>query len=126
MLLSLALDGDAQGLVDGLRDEGFIKPTIELEPDDLLDYLDPFVEVLRSEEFTFDRAWLQSMFAYVQDVKRPEWWVSLKLNLPREYVMIWRVWLGGIGVLSQLQATVPAYGLLEEHLPGFAQEELPE
>ncbi|MCY6579266.1 AarF/UbiB family protein, partial [Actinobacillus pleuropneumoniae] len=49
MLLSLALDGDAQGVVDGRRDEGFIKPTIELEPDDLLDYLDPFVEVLRTE-----------------------------------------------------------------------------
>ncbi len=121
-LLSVALDGDADALVDGLRDAGFIKPSIDLDPDDLLDYLDPFLEVLRHEEFTFDRAWLQKMFSYVNDVKRPEWWVSLKLNLPREYVMIWRVWLGGIGVLSQLGGRVPAYDLLEAHLPGFAQE----
>lgn len=121
-LLSLALDGDAAGLVDGLRDEGFIKPTIDIEPDDLLDYLDPFIDILRHEEFTFDRAWLQAMFAYINDVKRPEWWVSLKLNLPREYVMIWRVWLGGVGVLSQVGGTVPAYRILEAHLPGFAQE----
>lgn len=121
-LLALALDGEADALVQLLREEGFIKPSIELDADDLLEYLDPFVDVLRHEEFTFDRAWLQSMFTYVNDVKRPEWWVSLKLNLPREYVMIWRVWLGGIGVLSQLGGTVPAYGLLEEHLPGFAQE----
>ena len=121
-LLSLALDGDGEGVVEGLRAEGFIKDSIDIDPEDLLDYLDPFVDILRHEEFTFDRAWLQSMFTHVSDSNRPEWWVSLKLNLPREYVMIWRVWLGGIGVLAQLGGTVPAYRLLEEHLPGFAQD----
>jgi predicted unusual protein kinase regulating ubiquinone biosynthesis (AarF/ABC1/UbiB family) len=119
-LLALALEGDAEGVVEGLRDEGFIKASIDVDPQALLAYLDPFIAVLRPDEFTFDRAWLQAMFTYVNDVQRPDWWVSLKLNLPREYVMIWRVWLGGIGVLSQLGGTVPAYDILADHLPGFA------
>ncbi len=122
-LLSMGLDGDAQGVVDGLRAEGFIREGIEVDPGDLLDYLDPFLEVLRHDEFVFDRAWLQSMFSYVNDVNRPEWWVSLKLNLPREYVLIWRVWLGGIGVLCQLGGEIPAFHIFDADLPGFALED---
>ena len=32
----------------------------------------------------------------------------MKLNLPPEYLLIHRVWLGGIGVLCQIDGTVPA------------------
>jgi len=34
--------------------------------------------------------------------------MSLKLNLPPEYLLIHRVWLGGLGVLCQIQGEVPA------------------
>ena len=55
------------------------------------------------------------------DVKRPDWSVGLKVNLPPEYVLIHRVWLGGIGVLCQLDGDVPAFDVLYDHLPLFAE-----
>ena len=122
-LLSMGLDGDGDGVVEEMRAEGFILPGIDVDGDDLLDYLDPFLEVLRHDEFTFDRSWLQSMYVYVNQVKRPDQWVALKLNLPREYVMIWRVWLGGIGVLCQLGGTIPAFHIMDAGLPGFAAQD---
>jgi hypothetical protein len=45
--------------------------------------------------------------------------VSLKLNLPPSYVLIHRTWLGGVGVLSQLEAEASFRSLMEEFLPGF-------
>ena len=32
---------------------------------------------------------------------------AMKINLPPQYLLIHRVWLGGVGVLSQLGATAP-------------------
>ena len=43
----------------------------------------------------------------------------LKINLPPEYLLIHRVWLGGIGVLSQLEARAPFAAILSDSLPGF-------
>jgi hypothetical protein len=45
------------------------------------------------------------------------------VNLPPEYVLIHRVWIGGIGVLCQLQGVVPAVQVLSDFLPEFADEE---
>jgi len=44
----------------------------------------------------------------------------MKLNLPPSYLLIHRTWLGGIGVLSQLEAEAPFRAILTEYLPGFA------
>ncbi len=44
----------------------------------------------------------------------------LKINLPPEFLLIHRVWLGGIGVLSQLEVEAPFADILAEALPGFA------
>ncbi len=118
-LLMLALDDDAQGVVDGLRDEGFIKASIEVDPEGLLDYLAPFLEPARYETFQFSRSWLQELFQHVNDPRRPQWSVGLKLNLPPEYLLIHRVWLGGIGVLCQIEGEVPALEVLSQYLPNF-------
>lgn len=123
-LLGAALDGDSETVADGLREEGFIRERIQVDPDQLLDYLSPFVEPLRHEEFRFDRAWLQSLFKHVNDRERPEWTINLKVNLPPEYVLIHRVWFGGIGVMCQLGGVVPAVQVLSDFLPEFAEEEL--
>ncbi len=121
-LLGSALDGDAEAVVDGLREEGFIKSRISIDPDALLEYLSPFLEPLRHEEFRFDRSWLQSLFRHVNDRERPEWSIGLKVNLPPEYVLIHRVWLGGIGVLCQLGGVVPTVQVLSDFLPEFADD----
>ncbi len=47
----------------------------------------------------------------------------MKLNLPPQYLLIHRTWLGGIGVLCQLGAEAPFREILTEMLPGFADPE---
>jgi predicted unusual protein kinase regulating ubiquinone biosynthesis (AarF/ABC1/UbiB family) len=119
-LLRIALDGDSHTVVDGLRDEGFLKPGTTIDPEMLLGYLDPFVEPARHEHFRYTRAWLQQQFARINDPRNPDFAIGFKLNLPPSYLLIHRVWLGSIGVLCQLDADVPARAELERWVPGFA------
>ena len=121
-LVRAALAGDADAIVEGLQDEGFIRPGIEVDPEDLLTYLLPFVEPLRAETHTFTREWLRSATVGLTDVRAPEFSTGLRLNLPREYAMIHRVFIGSTGVLCQLGATIPARAIMQRHLPGFAEE----
>jgi predicted unusual protein kinase regulating ubiquinone biosynthesis (AarF/ABC1/UbiB family) len=124
-LLSLALAGDAHGMTAGLRREGFVRGAVHVDPDELLTYLSPFIDPLRHEEFTFTRGWMRSLAAHVQDPRKPTFLVGMKLNLPPEYLLIHRVWLGGIGVLCQIGGTVPIRELLVAHLPGMDESILP-
>ncbi|WP_460459924.1 ABC1 kinase family protein [Angustibacter peucedani] len=123
-LLARALDGDADAVVQGLRDDGFIKPSITVDGEALLTYLDPFLAPAREERFRFTRAFLRDLFAHINDPRRPQWGVGLKLNLPPQYVLIHRVWLGGIGVLCQIEGEVEVRSVLARHLPGFTPEPL--
>ncbi len=118
-LLRVAQLGDADTVVEGLREEGFIKPNIDLDPAQLLAYLDPFVEPSTHDEFTFTREWMRAQFNRTSDFRDPDFTIGLKLNLPPEYALIHRVWLGGIGVLCQLGATVPMRGEIEQWVPGY-------
>ena len=118
-LLSIAEIGDAEQVMTGLRQEGFIRPGIDLDPQMVLSYLDPFVEPARHEEFTFSRPWLRGQFQRLNDMRSPEFTVGMKLNLPPSYALIHRVWLGSIGVMCQLGATVPVRSTLIEWVPGF-------
>jgi len=118
-LMCLALVDDADGVVNGLRDEGFIKASIEIDGEALLAYLAPFLEPARHPTWQFSRSWMRELFQHVNDPRRPQWTVGLKLNLPPEYVLIHRVWLGGIGVLCQVEGEVPVREVLTEWLPGF-------
>ena len=93
----------------GLRDEGFIKAVDRLDADGLLDYLSPFLEPARHDDVHASRApGCAQLFAHINDPRRPQFLVGLKLNLPPEYLLIHRVWLGGIGVLCQIEGAVPA------------------
>jgi predicted unusual protein kinase regulating ubiquinone biosynthesis (AarF/ABC1/UbiB family) len=124
-LVSAALSGQADELEAGLRSEGFIKPSMSIDAEALLEYLGPFIEPLEHETFTFSRPWLRSVAAHVNDVRRPEFLVGMKLNLPPSYLLIHRVWLGGIGVLCQLNGTVPAREIVIDHMPGMQLRHLP-
>ncbi|MBD2758239.1 AarF/ABC1/UbiB kinase family protein [Yimella sp. cx-573] len=123
-LASLALDGDAGGLLDELREAGFVKSSIDIDADRLLDYLSVFIEPLRHEEFTFSRYWLRSVFNYINDPRSAQFTVGLRLNLPPEFVLIHRTWLGGIAVLSQIEGTVPARQIFSDTVPGASFGEL--
>jgi predicted unusual protein kinase regulating ubiquinone biosynthesis (AarF/ABC1/UbiB family) len=119
-LIRIASESIADELVEGLREEGFIKPGIQVDPQLVLDYLAPFIEPTHTERFRFNRAWMREQFARVNDPRDPAFTVATKLNLPSSYLLIHRTWLGGIGLLSQLEAEAPFREILTEHLPGFA------
>ncbi len=124
-LVCAALKSEASELEKGLRSEGFIKPSMSLDAEALLVYLQPFIEPLTHAEFTFSRPWLRGVAAHVNDIRRPEFLVGMKLNLPPSYLLIHRVWLGGIGVLCQLGGTVPARQIVVDHMPGMQLRHLP-
>ena len=111
--------GDADSVVQGLRDEGFVLPHVDIDPEQLLNYLDPFVEPARHEFFR-NRAWLRGSSPH-QRVRGPDFAIGEKINLPPSYALIHRVWLGSIGVLCQLDATVPVRGEIERWVPDFTE-----
>lgn len=119
-LIRIARDADVDQLVAGLRQEGFIKDNVKVEPQLVLDYLAPFIEPARVERFRFSREWMREQFERINNPREPSFTIATKLNLPSSYLLIHRTWLGGIGVLSQLEAEAPFRKILEDNLPGFA------
>jgi predicted unusual protein kinase regulating ubiquinone biosynthesis (AarF/ABC1/UbiB family) len=119
-LIRIALDSEESELVEGLREEGFIRPGIRIDARQVLDYLAPFVEPMRKERFRFSREWMRRQFERINDPRDPAFAVGTKLNLPPSYLLIHRTWLGGIGLLCQLEAEAPFRAMVEESLPGFA------
>lgn len=116
--LTLALDDDAGATLAGLREIGFVRDGIDVDAQRLLDYLQPFIDPLRTDTFHFSRDWIRDVFAHINDPRKPNYAVGMRLNLPAEYLLIHRVWLGGIGVLCQLGATVPGRAKVAAHIPG--------
>jgi hypothetical protein len=65
---------------------------------------------------------MREQFARVNDPRRENYSLALKMNLPPSYLLIHRVWLAGIGVLCQLDTHARFRDELEAWLPGFAEE----
>ncbi|MFK0020772.1 ABC1 kinase family protein [Streptomyces sp. NPDC090798] len=123
--LRMTLEGEAEAVYELLCEEGFVKESIELEPDAVLDYLLPIIEPAQADEFTFTRGWMRSQAARIADPRSPAHQLGRLLNLPPSYLLIHRVTLSTIGVLCQLGATVRLRDELEEWLPGFVPGEDP-
>jgi predicted unusual protein kinase regulating ubiquinone biosynthesis (AarF/ABC1/UbiB family) len=119
-LIRIAAENDPESLAEGLRREGFIKDRTKVDPQLVLDYLAPFVEPTQTERFKFSREWMRGQFERINNPREPTFTIATKLNLPPSYMLIHRTWLGGIGLLSQLEAEVPFHAILDESLPGFA------
>ncbi|MDF2711180.1 MAG: transporter ATP-binding protein [Nonomuraea muscovyensis] len=112
--------GDMEMVVAGLRQEGFIRAGIEIDPDALRAFLAPYVEPTAVEEFTFSREWLQAQASSVTDLRPTN--VVRQLNLPTSYVLIHRVHAAGVGVLCQLNATARFRDEAIRWVPGFADD----
>jgi predicted unusual protein kinase regulating ubiquinone biosynthesis (AarF/ABC1/UbiB family) len=121
--LRLTLEGDAETVYELLREEGFVKESIDLDPDAVLAYLLPIIEPAEAEVFTFTRGWIRTQAARIADLRSPAHQLGKQLNLPPSYLLIHRVTLSTIGVLCQLNATVRLRDELEEWLPGFVAED---
>ncbi|MGI5357280.1 ABC1 kinase family protein [Streptomyces sp. CA-252508] len=121
--LRMALEGDSEAVYELLRKEGFVKETIELDPDAVLEYLLPIIEPAEVDEFTFSRDWIRGQATRLADLRSPAHQLGKQLNLPPSYLLIHRVTLSTIGVLCQLNATVRLRDELESWLPGFLPED---
>lgn len=119
-LVRLALDGDAEGVADGLRDEGFIKRDESIDAEAVLSFLRPMIEPVAVERFRFTRSWLRGEATRIANPRSPAYQLGRKLNLPPSYLLIHRVTLGSIGVLCQLEAEAEYREILAKWLPGFA------
>ena len=119
-LLNLALQGDHAAVLAGLRAEGFVNPGHDVDPDELIGYLNPFLDPARNPTFHFSRAWLREQAARVGDPRTQAAALGRQLNLPPSYLLIHRVWLGGVGVLCQLDARGPFQAEMRRWVPGLA------
>ncbi|MFF5785136.1 ABC1 kinase family protein [Streptomyces sp. NPDC012693] len=117
--LRMTLEGEAETVYELLRAEGFVKESVALDPDAVLEYLVPIIEPAEAESFVFTRAWMRTQAARLADIRSPAHQLGKQLNLPPSYLLIHRVTLSTIGVLCQLNATVRLRAELEEWLPGF-------
>ncbi|MYQ88753.1 MULTISPECIES: ABC1 kinase family protein [unclassified Streptomyces] len=121
--LRLTLAGEADAVYELLREEGFVKDSIDLDPDAVLDYLLPIIEPAQVAEFTFTRSWMRHQAARIADPRSPAHQLGRQLNLPPAYLLIHRVTLSTIGVLCQLGATVRLRDELASWLPGFLPQD---
>jgi len=119
LIAALLADDGTQVLVR-LRQDGFVRPGAQLDVGKLVDYMAPFTVPARQESFRFSRAWLRGEFGRVNDPRDPDFAVALQLTMPAEHLFTHRVWLSMVGVLCQLEATVPVRPVLARWLPGFA------
>ena len=119
--LRMTLAGEAETVYRLLREDGFVKESVVLDPDAVLEYLLPIIEPAEAESFLFTRGWMRTQAARIADIRSPAHQLGKQLNLPPSYLLIHRVTLSTIGVLCQLNATVRLRAELEEWLPGFVE-----
>jgi predicted unusual protein kinase regulating ubiquinone biosynthesis (AarF/ABC1/UbiB family) len=119
----LALDGRADDVLEALRAEGFVPADYHPDPQQLMDYVVPFIEPLRHETFHFTRSWMQEQAARMSNFSSEESKMARRLNLPPSYLLIHRVTFGSIGVLCQLDARAPFRQMVDRYLPGFSDDD---
>jgi predicted unusual protein kinase regulating ubiquinone biosynthesis (AarF/ABC1/UbiB family) len=117
----LALQNRADDVLAGLRAEGFVRPTVEVDAQAVLDFLRPLLAPIEHEEFHFTREWLRDIAAHIADPRNPASALGRQLNLPPAYLLIHRVTLGTIGVLCQLEARGRFRSEMQWWQPGFAE-----
>ena len=101
---ALALAGKAEEVLADLRDEGFVRPSMEVDAQAVHDFLRPMLEPMANRHFHFTRAWMQEQAARIADPRSEASRLGRQLNLPPSYLLIHRVTIGSIGVLCQLDA----------------------
>ncbi len=117
-LLRIVHDGSDLGPAEQeLREQGFLKEGIEIDPEVLRAFLAPLAEPSRLERFKFSRDWLRGEAVRVTDARSAS--LTRRLNLPPSYVLIHRVSTAGMGVLCQLECEGPFRAEVIRWIPGY-------
>jgi len=120
-MLGLAVDEKYDELTELMYDNGWVLPGRTVTHKEIADYLRPFSDPIRTESFHFTRRWMQRVAGKATDFSSQEMKTARSLQLPAEYVMIFRVLGGSVGILAQLDAEVPFMGLAYDWLPGLRE-----
>ena len=120
-MVRLAVEEQFDELTELLRANGFVIPGRTVTDKEIADYLRPFTDPIQTESFHFTRAWLQKAAGTATDFNSAQFRTARALNLPAEYLMIFRVLLGSVGICAQLDAYAPYMEILTRWLPGFAE-----
>jgi predicted unusual protein kinase regulating ubiquinone biosynthesis (AarF/ABC1/UbiB family) len=110
-------DGDIEMVERELRENGFLRPGVSINLDELHAFLAPLAEPSRGETFAFSREWMRAEAAQVTDLRAAN--VARRLNLPPSYVLIHRVSTAGIGVLCQLECAGAFRAEVLRWIPGY-------
>ncbi|MBQ6642833.1 MAG: AarF/ABC1/UbiB kinase family protein [Saccharopolyspora sp.] len=121
-MMRLALEDRADDLLRLLREDRFVQTDSALRAEDVIAYLGPFVDPVRTERFHFSREWMQRQAERVGDLRSPDFRTGRSLNLPPDYLLIHRVTLGATGILCQLDSEFAAREIITRWQPGFAAE----
>lgn len=120
-LLRAGRDRDRASLFEVATATGLIADR-GVTPTALGELLEPLLEPLRHDEFTFSRDWLRSQTTRVSDPRSVSARTQRKLRSPVRHLLVQRVAAGTTGVLCLLGATVPVAGELAAWLPGLSAE----
>ncbi len=120
-ILKLARDRDYDELRDLLVATDFIRAShaSKVSAEDIEAYLKPFVDPLYTDEFHFTRKWLQRAAGNATDLRGDVYKTSRNLNVPKNFVMVFRVLLGCVGIAAQLEAHAPYRAIMSEWVPGI-------
>jgi predicted unusual protein kinase regulating ubiquinone biosynthesis (AarF/ABC1/UbiB family) len=115
-LLRAGRDRDSAALFEVARAAGMVDAS-DITPAALLALLDPLLDPLRQDTFTFSRAWLRAQTARISDPLSEVSRAQRKLRVPVRHLLVQRVAAGTTGVLCLLGATVPVRDETETWLP---------
>lgn len=118
-ILLLAKEENFDELASLLHDNSFVLPGRTISDAEIADYLRPFTDPIQTDSFHFTREWMQQAAGVATDLSGSHFRTARSLNLPPEYLMIFRVLLGSVGICAQLDADAPYMAILNRWLPGF-------
>lgn len=121
-MLAMAVAERYEELVTLMYDNGWVIPGRTVTHQEIADYLRPFTDPIKADSFHFTRRWMQRVAGKASQMSSPEMKTARALQLPPQYVMIFRVLGGSVGILAQLDAELPFMQLVREWMPGFTEE----
>ena len=121
-ILRLAADQRAEEMMELLRAEGFIGLEDRVTAEDVLRYIGALANPLREETFHYNREFMKNEGARVALPGGADFHVGQAMNLPPQYLMFIRVVVGWMSMLAQIDCWAPSRRIVEEWVPGFADD----
>ena len=115
-LLRAGRDRDSAALFEVATAMGLVD-TGDVTPQALLALLDPLLDPLRQDTFTFSRTWLRAQTARMSNPRSEVARTQRKLRVPVRHLLVQRVAAGTAGVLCLLGAPVPIRHEAESWMP---------